>query len=45
MRIDKNEYNLFANQIIVIIDKNGAEVSELVNNLKKTRKSTTNHVS
>lgn len=38
MRIDKNEYNLFANQIILIIDKNGADLSELMNNLKKTKK-------
>jgi hypothetical protein len=38
MRIDKNEYNLFANQIVVIIDKNGADLSELMNNLQKTKK-------
>ncbi len=38
MRIDKNEYNLFANQIIVIIDKNSADLSELMSNLQKNKK-------
>ena len=38
LKIDKNEYNLFAQQIIVIIDKNGADVTELMNSLQKTRK-------
>jgi hypothetical protein len=37
LKIDKNEYNLFAQQIVVIINKNGADLTELVSGLQKTK--------
>ncbi len=35
LKIDQKEYNLFANQIIIIIDKKPSEVSEILNTLEK----------
>jgi hypothetical protein len=41
LKIDQKEYNLFANQIIIIIDKKPSDISEILNTLEKTRKNST----
>lgn len=38
LKIDKGEYNIFSNQSIVIINKNNADINELVKALQKHKK-------